>query len=148
MMCVMLYVILCVMLYVILCVMLCGGMIDFLLFGGFDFRWTNRWTFVLLESLSRLKIYFSYHSVILAAVLLTAPGPPGAGVRVMSHVVEDRGEGGGRSVWPLSVEDDLVTRRMSSRGWRFVMKNHVLYLTSASGHLGTPGGIGQYLTTL
>ena len=33
-------------------------MIDFMLFGGFDFRLTDERTFVLLESLSRLKIRY------------------------------------------------------------------------------------------
>ena len=41
------------------CVMLCGGMFDFKLLGGFDNRQTNeqtdKRTFVLLESLLRMK---------------------------------------------------------------------------------------------
>ena len=37
-------VMLCVMLYVMLCVKLCGGMLDFMLFGGFDFTQTDEQT--------------------------------------------------------------------------------------------------------
>ena len=52
---------------------------------------------------------------------------------------EDRGGQGERSVWRLSVEDVLATRRMSPRGWRLAMMIHVL----VSGHHGTPGEIGH-----
>ena len=70
--------IVCVMLHVIVCEMSClmlcsgcwyGGMIDFMLFGdigdigdGRTDERTNEQTFVLLESLLRLKtIHFSYY---------------------------------------------------------------------------------------
>ena len=52
----------------------------------------------------------------MVVVLLTAHGHRGVGALVMFLVVEDRDGPGGRSaLWP-SVEDDLVTRRMSLRG--------------------------------
>ena len=117
------------------------------------YKWIFSWKSSLLIKTTKTWIWktitkstnvciFSCKSVILAAVLLTARGPPGAGARVTCRVVEDSGEPGGRSVLPLSVEVDHVTRRRSLRGWRFVTRIRVLWLTYVSGHLGTLGEIG------
>ena len=51
----------------VVCDVVWGGMIDLKLFGGFDFRQTNERTFVVVESLSRLK------KKIPLAIYLTVP---------------------------------------------------------------------------